>query len=107
MQTDCELTARRPETVLINKDTKNCQIIEVTIPRDARIITKQEERTDEYQDLSRQIPSSCRVKAKVILIVIGALRTILQGLNGQFYQIGTLLGTARTLKMVLQGVSKN
>ena len=113
IQTDREITARRPDIVLINKDSKSCHIIDVAIPGDARIITKQEEKIEKYQDLAREIRSLWRVKAKVIPIVIGALGTIPKGLNGYLKEIGVttrvellqksaLLGTARTLRMVLE-----
>ena len=75
--------------------------------------TKQEEKIDKYQDLAREIRSLWKVKAKVIPIVIGALGTIPKGLNGYLKEIGVttrvellqksaLLGTARTLRMVLE-----
>ena len=113
IQTDREITARRPDIVAINKDTKSCHIIDVAIPGDARIVKKQEEKIDKYQDLAREIRSLWKVKAKVIPIVIGALGTIPKGLNGYLKEIGVttrvellqksaLLGTARTLRMVLE-----
>ena len=39
---------------MINKHTKNCHIIDVAVSGDARVMTKQEEKIDKYQDLARE-----------------------------------------------------
>ena len=91
---------------MIDKDAKSCQIIDIVIPGDARILTKQEEKIDKYQDLAREIRTLWKVKTKVIPIVIGALGTIPKELNEKLKEIGVttrvellrktaLLGTAR------------
>ena len=107
IQTDRKITARRPDIVVINKDTKSCHIIDVAIPGDARIVTKQEEKIDKYQDLAREIRSLWKVKAKVIPIVIGALGTIPKGLNGYLKEIGVTTRVELLQKSALLGTAGN
>lgn len=42
----------RPDTVVINKETKNCQIFDLAKAGDATISAKQEEEVKIYQNLS-------------------------------------------------------
>ena len=85
----------------------------MAIQGDEWILTKQEEMIDKYQNLAREIRSLWMVKSHLKPIVVGALGTILKGLDGYLKKIGdtlkvellprlALLGTARTLKMVLE-----
>ena len=105
IQTDREITARRPDIVLINKHTKSCDIIDVAVPGEARIMANQEEKIDKYQDLAIEIRSLWKVEAKVIAIVIGALGTIPKGLNGYLKEIGVTTRVELLQKSALLGTA--
>ena len=63
---------RRPGIVCINKQMRECQIIDFAIPGDQNIAIK----AVKYQDLRIELQKVWNVKVVVILVVIGALGTM-------------------------------
>jgi len=51
------------------------------VPADARVEEKEQEKMDRYQDLARELKRLWKVETKGILIVIGALGTMANGLE--------------------------
>ena len=60
------MQARRPDVVFIEKKKKLCKIIDVAIPGDPRIESKDREKVEEYQDLAREIRKLWNFKVEVI-----------------------------------------
>ena len=113
IQTDHIISARRPDIVVIDKQEKKCQIIDVAIPVDGRIDKKEEEKIEKYQELGREIKKLWNLKVKVIPIVVGALGSVTERLNEYLSEMGVttrveliqksaLLGSARILRKVLE-----
>ena len=113
IQTDHVIQARRPDIVVIDKKAGTCQVIDVAVPIDRRVVEKEQEKIDKYQDLAREIRRLWKVKTKVIPVVIGALGTVPKRLSGYLREIGistkvelmqksVLLGTSRILRQVLE-----
>mgnify|MGYP001794065188 FL=1 len=113
VQTDKVIEARRPDLILENKETSECQIIDIAIPGDTRVVKKEEEKIDKYKELAFEIGRLWKVKPRVIPIVIGALGTISSRLIPYLAEIGVqlsfetiqktaLLGTAQILRKALQ-----
>ena len=113
IQTDKVIEARRPDLVLVNKETKECQIIDIAIPGDVRVIRKEDEKIEKYRELGWEIGRLWNMRAKVIPIVIGALGTISTRHLSYLAEVGTqmsfetlqksaLLGTAHILRKALQ-----
>ena len=113
IQTDKVIEARRPDLVLVNKETKECQIIDIAIPGDARVTRKEDEKVEKYKELGFEIRRLWNVRTKIIPVVIGALGTISNrhlsylaelGANVSFETIqkAAILGTARILRKALQ-----
>ena len=87
-----------------------CQVIDVACPFDTRIIEKEREKIDHYQELKVEIQKMWNSKsASVVPIVIGALRAVTQNLMKWATKIRTpgilnllqkvcLLGTAKILR---------
>ena len=73
IRTDRIITARRPDIVVIDKTTKTATIIDVAVPNDTNIKTKEQEKVEKYQDLRLEIQRLWNVKAQVVPVVIGAL----------------------------------
>ena len=107
------IEARRPDLILENKETSECQIIDIAIPGDTRVVKKEEEKIDKYKELAFEIGRLWKVKPRVIPIVIGALGTISSRLIPYLAEIGVqlsfetiqktaLLGTAQILRKALQ-----
>ena len=82
IQTDHRIEPNRPDLVVVDKDQSVCQLIDVAIPGDAKVESKEKEKIKKYQDLARKIKKMWNVKTTVIPIVIGALGAIAKGLEG-------------------------
>ena len=112
VQTDKVIEARRPDLILVNKETKECQVIDIAIPGDTRVVKKEDEKIDKYKELGFEISRLWKVKTKVIPIVIGALGTISMRHIAYLAEVGVsmsfetiqktaILGTAHILRKAL------
>ena len=112
IQTDIEIHARRPDIVIVDKNSNETIVLDIAIPVDVNIRNKEQEKIVKYQDLAREIRKIWNVSTKVIPIVIGALGTVTDRLEQYLKDIGvttrieliqksTLLGTARIIRQVL------
>ena len=118
VQTDHQMSARRPDLIIINqkkkkKKKKICKIVDFTIPADHRIKLKECEKRDKYLDLTRELKKLWNMKVTIITIVIGAFDTVTKGiLRGledlevgfrvETIQTTALLKTDRILRRVLE-----
>ena len=55
MQCDNAIVERRPDIVIVNKMEKTAIIIDVAVPWDKRIIDKEKEKIEKYQNIKREI----------------------------------------------------
>ena len=113
IQCDRYVQNRRPDIVVIEKSKQECKIIDIAVPNDNRVGSKEQEKIEKYQDLRQEIAHLWGMKkVQVIPIVIGALGMISQRLETWLGKIGvsirtetlqksTLLGTARILRRTL------
>ena len=112
IQTDIEIHARRPDIVIVDKNSNETIILDIAIPVDVNIRNKEQEKIVKYQDLAREIRKIWNVSTKVIPIVIGALGTVTDRLEQYLKDMGvttrieliqksTLLGTARIIRQAL------
>ena len=75
IQTDHVIPARRPDLVIINKkDTVDFDVL-----ADRKVKIKENEKTNQYLDLAKEIKKLWNMKVMVIPTVIGALGIILKG----------------------------
>ena len=73
--TDKVISAHRPDIVVINKLDNAVQLIDVSIPANCHIVTKENEKIEKYQDLRIELERLWQKKTFVIPIVIGKLGT--------------------------------
>ena len=77
IQTDKVLEHSRPDILVLEKDTRICKIIDVACPFDTRIIEKEREKVDHYQDLKWELKKIWQCSdAQVVPIIIEALGTV-------------------------------
>ena len=77
IQCDNVIEARRPDLILVLKESKTCIIIDVAVPGDSRVHEKEIEKIEKYQDLKRELIRLWKLKtALVVPIVVGALGRI-------------------------------
>ena len=77
IQTDKVLENPRPDIVVFDKDTRSWKVVDVACRFDTRVVEKEKEKLDKYQDLKYELKRvwNCS-EVIVIAAVIGALGTI-------------------------------
>ena len=99
--------------VVVDREKKTCNIIDIAVPVDAGIVEKEKEKVEKYQDLRREVARLWNVKAEVLPIVVGALGAVTPNLSKHLDAIGVttriellqkaaLLDTARLLRRALE-----
>ena len=78
----------KPLIVVIDKQKRECKIIDIVVPGDQNIKVKELEKIIKYQDLRLQVQTFWDVKATVIPIEVGALGTICEELENHLKTIG-------------------
>ena len=74
IQCDNVIVERRPDIAIVNKMEKTVIIIDDAVPGDKRIIDKEKENIEKYQNLEREILRLWNLKKiDVIPVVLGAL----------------------------------
>lgn len=110
--TDRKISANRPDIIYHNKREKHCLLIDVAVPNDPNITSKEVEKISKYKDLEIEIMRMWGTKTKVIPVIVGALGTIRTGFqryidmlpgnqSSEQIQKIALLGTAHIIRKVL------
>ena len=114
IQSDHMIEHCRPDLLLVDKKIKTATIIDVAVPGDTRIVTKEQDKILVYQDLRREIKKNWDLRMVVIVpIMIGALGAVTSNfakyldsihcsLSVSKLQKTALLGSARILRMVME-----
>ena len=117
IQTNHQISARRPDLIIINKKKRTCRIVDFAVPADHRVKLKEWEKKDKYLDLTGELKKMRNMKVTIVQIVIGALGTVTKGLvhglegleiRGQVETIQTsvLFRSARILRRVLEDLGR-
>ncbi|XP_068707395.1 uncharacterized protein [Montipora foliosa] len=106
IQTDHQIEHNRPDVVVLDKIERSCYVIDIACSFDTRVLEKEQEKMEKYQELKREIGKiwSCR-KLIVVPIVIGALGTFSKNLKISLKKIG--LDCTLFTKSLLVGNGKN
>ena len=95
IQCDHVIGARRPDIVIINKEDKNCFIVDIAISGDSRLSKNVGEKVEKYQDLKREIMRMWNLKsAQEIPIIVGALGGVTRKLGDWVGKLNITLRTA-------------
>ena len=113
IECDYEIEHRRPDLIIVDKEKKTACIIDIAVPGDNRVGTKELEKILKYQDLKMELSRMWTLnQVEVIPIVVGALGTVSKRPEGVLEKIGTvipvemlqmtvLLGTTRIIRRVM------
>ena len=63
------------------KKEKICLLIDIAIPDDSKVNTKETEKVSKYKDLEIEVSRVWNVRTKIVSVVFGALGTIKKGLD--------------------------
>ena len=108
--TDKEIKANRPDIVIKDKSKNLCTLIDMAVPSERNVATKEVEKIAKYKDLEKEISIKWNTKTIIIPVVIGALGLIRKGINRYVKQAPgnieelqktVLLGTAHLLRRTL------
>ena len=55
IRTDHQISARRPDLIIINNKKRICKIVDFAVPADHRINLKECEKRDKFLDLAREL----------------------------------------------------
>ena len=69
-------------------------------------MTRRRKIREKYQDFGRESQKIWNVKVKIIPLVVGSLGVILKQFGNRLKQIGITLGTAQVQKTVLLGTAR-
>ena len=102
VQADHFISARRPDMIFIYKKTL-CQTIDFAIPHDTRV---DDENTEKYLDLAKELKGAWIMKVTVVLLVTGALDTAAEALEKRLNNIGIEKKITELQKTVLKHPSE-
>ena len=113
IHTDKHVLANQPDIVVVDKGNKRATIIDIAVPSDYNIASKEKEKVEKYQPLREEIEKCWKVKTTVVPIVIGALGAVTPAHQMWLAQLpsvpdsyqlqkSALLGTAKILRRVLK-----
>ena len=82
IQTDHQISARRPDLVIVNNNNKKriCRIADFAIPADHGMKILKSEKRDKYLDLDKELKKTWNMNVTVLPIMFGALGTTLKTL---------------------------
>jgi hypothetical protein len=110
--TDKIIEARRPDIVVHDKVSKECKIIDIAVPFDTNVVSKEHEKVMKYEELAGELRKVWSVKSQVIPVVVGALGTISVHFTAHLAQLdidlskdtiqkAAILGSAHIIRKVL------
>ena len=105
IQTDDVIKHRRPYVVVLDKHEKMCHLIDIAVLGDSRVVSKENEKVQKYQDLARELHKLWQVKVKVIPVVVGETSQGDRNICGQavyciglkFWPVVALVSLSKTL----------
>ena len=107
IQCDHEIEHRRPDLIIVDKEKKTACIIDIAVPGDNRVGTKELEKILKYQDLKMELSRMWTLnQVEVIPIVVGALGTVSKRLEGFLEKIGTVIPVEMLQKAALLQIAR-
>ena len=79
IRTDRTIQANRPDIIIKHKQSKTCQLIEMSVPSDNNISVKEFEKRSKYKDLEIEIAKMWKMETKTIPVIVGTLGMIKKG----------------------------
>ena len=102
----------RPDLVVIDRVLRKWWIVDFSVPFDANVFKKENEKTNKYGALAREVREMYHVSTRVVPIVVGAFGVVSKRLKRWLKDLGienvlgsiqmaAIVGTAAILKKVL------
>ena len=81
IRTDHQISARRPDVVIVIKKKRTWKIVDFAVSADHRVKLKKNKKKDKYIDLAGELEKNWNTKVMIISVVIGAIGTVTEGLE--------------------------
>ena len=101
IRTDRVIQAHRPDLTLVDKTSNKVSLIDVAVPWDSRVLLKEQEKRDKYQDLRIEVRRLWNMPVEIVPIIIGALGTIPKSLKRNLGEVGADVAPGLLQKSVL------
>ena len=101
IRTDRVIQAHRPDLTLVDKTNNKVSLIDVAVPWDSRVLLKEQEKRDKYQDLRVEVRRLWNMPVEIVPIIIGALGTIPKSLKRNLEEVGADVAPGLLQKSVL------
>ena len=89
IQCDHVIKAKRPDIVVVEKESNMAIIVDITSPLEHRVYEKEGEKIDKYQDLKREFGKLWGIrKQEVVPVVVGALVAVRKRLDTLLDKLG-------------------
>ena len=103
INTEKEIKTNGPDIVIKEKSKNLCTLIDMAVPSERNVATKEVEKIAKYKDLEIEISKMWNTKTIVIPVEIGALGLIRKGINQYVEQIPSNIRVEELQKTVLLG----
>ena len=105
IHTNKEVTANRPEIVIKDRKEKKCICIDMSVPSERNVASKETEKLSEYKDLEIEVTRMWQMKTTVISVIIGALGLDTKRMNELVSKILGKISIEDIQKIVFLGTS--
>ena len=105
IHTDRTIQANRPDIVVRETLTTTCLLIEISVPSDANISTKEFEKMRKYKDLEIETSKMWQKKTRTIPVIVGALGMIKKETKAYINEIPGGVSLAEIQKIALNSTA--
>eukprot|EP00795_Rhopilema_esculentum_P008488 gene8488-14486_t len=103
--TDRTINAYRPDIIIKDRNEETCLLIDMSIPTDRNISSKEFDKLSKYKDLEIEIQKMWKVKATTVPVIVGALGMIKKGTENHISKIPGEPSLKEIQKIVLTGTA--
>ena len=111
--TPTQFVACRPDMVVIDRNSRKWLLVDFSVPYDANVAKKEEEKIDKYRDLAAELARMHNVNVEVVPIIVGSFGVVTKDLPRWLKVVGVedivgglqtsaIIGTAAILRKVLR-----
>ena len=105
IQCDRYIECRKPDIVVVEKEEKQCTIIDIATPGDNRVGAK--EKIEKYDNLKWEIKKMWSIKkVEIVPVVIGAIGAVSKNFEQYMERLGIQIETELLQKTALQGKAR-
>ena len=105
IHTDKEVTANRPDIVIKDRKENKCIFIDMSVPSERNVASKETEKLSKYKDLETEVTKMWQMKTTVIPVIIGAPGLVRKRMNELVSKIPGKISIEEIQKIVLLGTS--